>query len=69
MDRSFTINYSLQPLFFKHLKILHFFLPPSSIISIDSLTPPPRPSIVKHTLCNGVQPDRGSNRLDISDFC
>ena len=61
----FTSNFY----FFKHLKILHFFLPPSSIISIDSLTPPPRPSIVKHTLCNGVQPDRGSHCLDISDFC
>ena len=61
----FTSNFY----FFKHLKILHFFLPPSSIISIDSLTPPPRPSIVKHNLCNGVQPDRGSHRLDISDFC
>ena len=61
----FTSNFY----FFKHLKILHFFLPPSSIISTDSLPLPPRPSIVKHTLCNGVQPDRGSHRLDISDFC
>ena len=69
MDRSFAINYSLQTLFFKHLKILHFFLPPSSIISTDSLPLPPRPSIVKHTLCKGVQPDRGSHCLDISDFC
>ena len=61
----FTSNFY----FFKHLKILHFFLPASSIVSIDSLPLPPRPSIVKHNLCNGVQPDRGSHCLDISDFC
>ena len=60
----FTSNFIFQA-----SKNLTFF--PSSILhNINWLPPPPpRPSIVKHTLCNGVQPDRGSHCLDISDFC
>ena len=74
MDRSFTINYSLQTLFFKHLKILHFFLPPSSIMSINILprlapTPPPAKKKIKNNNNKNQSPSALSeNRHKIDNY-
>ena len=74
MDPSFTINYSLQTLFFKHLKILHFFLPPSSIMSINisprfAPTPPPAKKKIKNNNNKNQSPSALSeNRHKIDNY-